>query len=170
MLRLNIGSGQRCFPAPWINTDIVNRPQYQAPDMLMDATGHWPWDDGDAEYVVLHHVIEHVGCGEADPMLREAWRVLHPGGSVLIFVPNMRTLAQRWLIRQMDDQLYFTNLYGAYHGEEADRHHWGYTYESLTETLKRCGEWSAIKMFDWREVPAADLARDWWILGMEAVK
>ncbi len=73
-----------------------------------------------------------------------------------------------WLEGRLSDQLYFTNLYGAYQGHEADRHRWGYTYRSLWELLYGTG-FNPV-MFDCRPIEGADIARDRWILGMEAVK
>ena len=151
----------------WINVDC--QPKWN-PDVLADISGLPMFDDGSASVIVLHHVIEHFGCGEADGVLREAHRLLAPGGSLLIFIPNLRTLAIRWITDRIDDYTFFVNCMGAYMGDEADRHRWHYTERSLRETLERCGQWSAIKPFDWREIQGADLARDFWILAVEAVK
>lgn len=62
------------------------------------------------------------------------------------------------------------NLMGAYQGEEGDRHRWHYTHTTLHDTLMNVAPWQAVHSFDWRVVPGMDLARDWWIMGMEAVK
>ncbi len=59
---------------------------------------------------------------------------------------------------------------GAYMGEEADRHRWHHTIESLNKLLYDCADWSQVKPFDWRGIPGATIARDWWILGWEARK
>lgn len=164
-LLLNCGSGQRPFAKPWLNIDAQER---WRPDYCFDLKEHWPFDDGTAEMVVFHHVLEHEGCGEGQPMLREAWRVLQPGGSLLVFVPDMRALAQGWLMRRVDDQVYMTNVYGAYMGDEHDRHKWGYTSFMLAAELAQLGP--RVCNFNWRPIPGADLARDWWVLAMEAVK
>jgi len=170
MLRINCGSGQRRFEGHgWINADCVSR-EGQVPDVVMNALEPWPWEDGSADMVCFHHVAEHFGCGESAPAIAEAWRVLRTGGSLLIFVPDMRKLAQRWLTRQLTDQIYMTCVYGAYMGEPGDRHAWGFTYESLSEFLNRVTG-AQVKPFDWRAIPGADIARDdTWILGMEAIK
>lgn len=173
MLKINVGSGQRRFDPPWINADCVSR-EGQVPDVLMNALERWPWEDGSADMVVFHHVIEHFGCGEATPAIREANRVLRPGGSMLIFVPDMRALAQRWLTRQLTDQIYFTSVYGAYQGEPGDRHAWGFTLDSLLAYLMGSVEtertWTHVHPFDWRPICGADIAKDFWILGVEAIK
>lgn len=165
---INAGSGQRPFDTKqgWINIDVQDK---YTPDLVADWNDLSMFADSTVEMVVSHHSIEHVGLGEADPFINEAMRVLKPGGSLLVFVPNMKVLAQRWLMNQIDDYTYFVNAYGAYMGDPADRHKWGYSPESLKDYLRKW-PWNRVKAFDWREVPGANLAKDWWILGMEAVK
>src|SRR5690349_12550390 len=104
-LLLNLGSGQRPFEKPWINVDSQSRWE---PDVCCDASC-LPFEDESAEIVVLHHVLEHFGCGEGRGLVEEAHRVLTPGGRLIVTVPDARRLAQMWLMGKMSDQLYFTN-------------------------------------------------------------
>lgn len=170
-LRLNVGSGQRPFGRPFVNVDV--NPRWK-PDIVADGASMPMFEDGSAEIIVLHHVLEHAGCGEAAPMIRECHRILKPSGSLLVFVPDMRALATRWLTRQITDQIYFTNVYGAYMNDEADRHKWGYTRESLVHFLRDSinpSRWDSVLPFDWRKIEGADIAGpDFWIAGMEAIK
>jgi len=169
---LNVGSGQRRFTSTpeveWINIDKVSRPGME-PDVVKDGadTG---WPDGSVDCFVLHHVLEHFGCGEADGLIKEAYRVLKPGGSLLVFVPDMKALAKRWLEGGLTTQIYMTNVYGAYMGNEEDRHKWGYTCDSLRVSIEVNGHFMGVFPFDFRPIPGADIAQDWWILGMEARK
>ena len=174
---LNIGSGQRRFDTEqgWVNIDAINRPPDQVPDLICDVGKEiLPYADGSMDICVLQHVLEHVGCGEGNQMLKDCWRVLKPGGSLLVFVPNMMALAQRYTMRQLDTYLFMVNAYGAYQGAEGDRHKWGYDYASLQKYLNDLlfegPNTGAVRFFDWRKIPGADIAKDWWILGMEAVK
>ena len=173
MIGLNVGCGQRCFNSTfhlqWINVDKITRPEMPAPDLECDG-GSLPSEDNSVDFFVLHHVLEHFGCNEANGLLREAWRVLKPGASLLVFVPDMYALAKRWQEGKLATQLYLTNVYGAYMGNEEDRHKWGYTWQSLLDTINQAATWDVVQHFDWRSIPGADIARDWWILGMEAVK
>jgi ubiquinone/menaquinone biosynthesis C-methylase UbiE len=170
MIGLNCGSGQRPFDREqgWCNIDI--NPRWN-PDVL----GHWnnltPFEDNSVDLVVSHHSLEHVGCGEGSGFVTEAYRVLKTGGSLLVFVPEMRKLANMWLRGELTEQLYMTNVYGAYMGDEADRHKWGYSQQGLGEYLSRTASFREVRPFDWRPIAGADIARDdRWILGMEAVK
>lgn len=172
---LNVGSGQRRFDNEygWINVDTVSR-SGQVPDFICDANKLTEkFQANSIDMVVLHHVLEHFGCGEADDVIRQCYEVLKPGGSLLVFVPDMSKLAGRWLGGEISDYTFFVNTYGAYQGEDGDRHKWGYSSGGLATYLQSTLlgiQYSSIKLFDWRDIPGADIARDWWILGVEVVK
>jgi len=167
MLKLNLGSGQRPFAKPWLNVDL--QPKWK-PDIVADCADlSGEVKDGSCELVVLSHVLEHFGCGAGLAMQNEAFRMLAPGGSLIVSVPDMRALSQGWLLGKLDTETYMINVYGAYMGDEADRHKFGFTRETL-ETHLWQNRWAEVKMFDYRTVPGMSLARDWWILAMEAIR
>ena len=172
-LALNVGSGQRRFTTvpeeiEWVNIDSVSRPGCE-PDMVCDGA-NTKFDDGVVDYFVLHHVLEQFGCGEAGDLIKEARRVLKPGGSLIVCVPDMGALAQRWLAGELSTQVYMTNVYGAYMGSEEDRHKWGYDKHTLWNFINTASAWASVVPFDFRTIPGASIAQDWWILGMEARK
>jgi ubiquinone/menaquinone biosynthesis C-methylase UbiE len=142
------------------------------PDVIGNAC-YLRFSNASFDYVVLHHVLEHLWRSEAPSALREAHRVLCPGGSCIVIVPDIRELAVRWLARMLKDgdTEMFTHCMGAYMGSVEDLHKWHYTPESLARALEDAGQWSTIKVFDWRQIPGADIAsKDFWFHGVEAVK
>ncbi len=172
MNNLNIGSGQRRFDQTfgWINVDVVSRPG-EEPDLICDVgKERLPYEEGSIDCCVLHHVYEHFRPGDGHGIVAESHRVLRPGCSLILTLPNWRALAERWLTGQIDDYIYFINMYGAWRGEEGDSHKWGYSMGGLMKDLMDVAPWTAVKPFDWRRIPGADIAKDWWISGMEAVK
>ncbi len=169
--KLNIGSGQRRFEGHgWINIDCVSRPG-QVPDLICDVGKEpLPYPDNSVEIVVLHQVYEHFGLGEGHALIRECRRVLETGGRLIVTVPDMDALAKRWREGEISYYIYMVNVYGAFQGEPGDRHKWGYDTANLISDLERATLWTRVILFDWRLIPGADIARDWWILGMECIK
>lgn len=173
-LKVNLGSGQRRFERRhgWINVDCQAK---WKPDVL--AYGDkMPFEDGEVGMVVAHHVIEHVGLGEFDGVIRECYRVLEPGGSLIVTTPDLDALTKAYVRGKTPDgklfpwYLFCVNLYGAYLGDEADRHKWLYDGANLAGALGTAATWTLMKSFDWRHISGADIAQDWWIQGVEAVK
>lgn len=164
---LNLGSGQRPFAKPWINID---RQERWNPDVVADGASMPMFADGSASVIVAHQLIEHVGLGEFAGVISECYRILTPGGSLVITTPNLKELVKAWTVGRIDDYIFCVNLYGAYMQDEADRHRWLYHERTLEAALATAAPWSEIKLFDWRLLPGADLARDWWVLANEAIK
>lgn len=169
---LNIGSGQRPFRSTqdleWVNVDSQLK---WKPDLLADGAHLEDFClDDSIDYVVLHHVLEHFGCGEGAALIREAHRVLKPGGSLFVCVPNLLELARGWINGKIDTQIYVTNLYGAYMGSEDDRHKWGFDQQSLWRFLFESATWRGGPYLPANYPDGADIARDWWILEMQVIK
>lgn len=168
---INLGSGQRPFHSipdviEWTNVD--SNPRWN-PDLCCDAA-HLPVDDSSQGLIVAHHIMEHVGLGEFDPVLRECHRVLIPGGSLIITTPDLRALTHAWIEHRIDDYIFCVNLYGAFMNDPADRHLWSYTKETLARAVISAWPSGSARPFDWRTIPGASIAQDWWIQGIEAIK
>lgn len=67
----NIGHGFTCF------------------DEDIDVSKPLPWADNSVEFIVISHCIEHISPAEAFSFLREARRILKPGGVIRVTVPDV---------------------------------------------------------------------------------
>lgn len=170
MTLINLGSGQRRFEGHgWVNIDCVSRPPDQVPDVVHNVLES-PLHYSGVDMIALIHVLEHWVLGDGVKVLTECYRTLKPGGSVLVIVPDLRSLAKAWLRGDIDDYIYTVNLMGAYQGEVGDIHKWHWTPDKLNDTLRGVG-FRHVVPFDWRVIPGAEsLSRDWWYYGIEAFK
>lgn len=92
-LRLNFGSGQLQL-AGWINCDIHD---YEDLTLRMDATDAWPFPNQSAVAVNSEHMIEHCTRGGVPDYLREAFRVLRPGGVIRTSTPDLAGICRAYL-------------------------------------------------------------------------
>jgi predicted SAM-dependent methyltransferase len=91
-VRLNFGCG--AYPlAGFVNVDSSRD---SAADVLM-AVPPILFPDGSASEVWACHFLEHLSKPDADEFLREAYRVLTPGGRLGIVVPDTRAIMWAWL-------------------------------------------------------------------------
>jgi len=100
---INLGAGGNDLPSPWENFDIG-----YAPPRQMDVREKLPYGDGDVEYIVISHVLEHITAPEVYGFLEESHRVLSIGGILRITVPDI-TRTDNLLD---DDYLTWTNAKG----------------------------------------------------------
>lgn len=162
-----IGSGQKPYAKPFINIDI--NPKWE-PDIVADGASLPMFESNSAEVIVVEHCLEHFQCGEGLGMLRECYRILGSGGSLIVTVPNIRELIKAWIVGKLTTQVFLTAIYGAYMGDPADTHKWGFIPETLAELVSQAGGWKGIEPFNYRPINGASISRDYWILAVEATK
>jgi predicted SAM-dependent methyltransferase len=92
-LLLNIGSSSEHVEG-WINADLSRDPDGRC--LRMDATEPWPFEDGAAEAVNSEHMIEHLERDAATLFVREAFRVLRPGGVIRTSTPDLRAICDAY--------------------------------------------------------------------------
>lgn len=91
--KLNVGCGDRALPH-WTNLDFVAR------DGLVsahDLRTPLPFPDATFDAVYHSHVLEHLDLPAAARLLRECHRVLKPGGTLRVAVPDLEQKARGYL-------------------------------------------------------------------------
>lgn len=179
MSKLNLASGQRPYPAPWLNVDVKD--QGYPVDVLADIKDLHMIDDESVDIAVLHHVVEHIAIHDLDAYISEWRRILKPGGKLAIFVPNLREMDKAWLEGRVDTFIHNINTYGAYQDSIHDLHKWGYDRQELEDRMAGKDQQGNI-VYHWETrvidqnvlqeelYKGADCALDWWILSLEFTK
>lgn len=115
-----------------------------------DATRHIPWPDASVDAIYSSHMIEHLDRLDVDLFLREARRVLRPGGVIRLSTPGLQQLVAAYAEHGQGDRFIeslFTcidrprNLLARFRQAfSGPRHHlWLYDEASLCGLLERHG-------------------------------
>lgn len=146
---LQVGAGSHHLRG-WLTTDLVPT---DLQTVYMDAAKRFPFEDGQFDYVVAEHIIEHLPFDQAKDMLAECYRVLSPGGVLRISTPNIL------LLKSLMDgplapaqQRYVTWSNGNFDGScdagsvchvvNRMHHEWGHQFLYDPDTLTSCLEQS----------------------------
>jgi ubiquinone/menaquinone biosynthesis C-methylase UbiE len=122
------------------------------PDILASVVAMPMIEDGTHDGVFASHVLEHLFAHEAAMALSEFFRILRPGGKVLIQVPDLQTIGGRLACDKADEAVYTSAigyitpldmLYGHRGSIGAGNlfmgHRMGYTQSILSKALRHAG-------------------------------
>lgn len=82
-MKLNLGSGPEKGSNGWTNIDLAG-----GADLAIDLTQGIPFKDNSITKIYTSHFLEHLSHEQINPLLLECLRVLQPGASILICVPD----------------------------------------------------------------------------------
>ncbi|OKH33588.1 methyltransferase type 11 [[Phormidium ambiguum] IAM M-71] len=90
---LNVGCGYRFHP-DWTNIDFVSTGQGVIAHNLTQGI---PFPDSSFDVIYNSHFLEHLPKAEAEPFLKECYRVLRPQGVLRIVVPDLEEVVNSYL-------------------------------------------------------------------------
>jgi hypothetical protein len=147
MKKLNFGCGDAPVEG-YINVDI--RPIASA-EVHMAAWERGPFMPGTIERIYSRHMLEHLTRADAERTLFNWFELLVPGGDLNVIVPDLAFHARQLLKQACNhDSEPGQNLRHAMAGfygwqdpkrggPVEDLHRWGYTWESMEESLRQTG-------------------------------
>jgi len=136
---------------------IINSSQLNYIHFAIENEIHWadavtklPLPDASVEVLYTSHMIEHLERKKVDNFLSEAKRVLKPGGTIRICVPDLRIFIDRYMSNNdADEFMHKLHMNKDYPNSLVqkikylcigDRHHqWNYDAASLSNLLKKSG-------------------------------
>lgn len=138
-LKLHIG-GKEVHP-DWKILDIEPRPEV---DFVGDAADLSQFESNSVEAIYASHVLEHFHHGLNNELwntLSEWHRVLEPGGTLYISVPDLKTIC--WLYLNPNflpiERLHIARIIYGGHTNEFDVHRAGFDFETLGMYLEEVG-------------------------------
>lgn len=130
-VRINVGSGLTHFPgSTWINCD-----RHGDPDVNCDAD-RLPFETDFADEVWAIHVLEHIHRSQASRVLYEWFRVLKPGGKLVIEVPCLDKIAKLIVEGEKNMRLTVMGIFGDPRDTKPDMmHQWCWSKLELSDAL-----------------------------------
>jgi predicted SAM-dependent methyltransferase len=129
-LALNIGTGGVDLGG-WLNLDESK------PGDLLAHVPPIPLKSQSVDEVMLSHVVEHMPSADGALLLAECRRILCPGGSIYIIVPDMATVFWAWRARQITTES--LNDFHIYSYCQESPHRWCYDWRSIRDLVTDAG-------------------------------
>ena len=141
MAELNLHIGGREVHPDWKILDIEERSEV---DFIGDASSLSQFQDHSIDKIYASHVLEHFHHSLNDELLstlREWYRVLKPGGHLLVSVPDLRTLCWLYLnpTCSVDDRLHLMAIMYGGQTNVYDVHKVGFDFHTLEFCLREVG-------------------------------
>ena len=145
-VRLNLGCGDYRLPGH-LNVDASPA---AGVDLVLSVPP-LPWPDTCVSSIYMGHFLEHLSEDRGRELLAECYRVLQPGGTIGIVVPDFREVARRYLSSERApmewpagvhhdlsdlDELCRCILFSTL---QPSHHLWMYDVDTLGRALRRAG-------------------------------
>lgn len=131
-IRLNLGAGRQRLPG-WLAVGLE-----EGHDIRADVRS-LPLSDAFADEAMAIHVLEHLERWEAPKAIAEWFRVLKPGGVLVLELPDLAKCCRNVLAGK-EPRWGLWGLYGdPAHRDALMLHRWGWTVRELVGELKAAG-------------------------------
>jgi predicted SAM-dependent methyltransferase len=121
---------------------ILNIQPLPGVDFVGDCTDLSQFADNSADRIYASHVYEHLSYqNDLLKALGEAFRVVRPGGSFMIGVPDLEVLSRFILDRSLsvDERFHIQRMIMGGQMDAHDFHKTGFTFDILAAMLKQSG-------------------------------
>ena len=149
-MKLHLGCGKRFIPG-FVHIDAVDYPHVDHVATI-DNLSFIQTDSIDLIYNC--HVLEHFKRRDVERVLREWLRVLKPGGTLRVSVPDFSQLCE---VYQRDNKLEL--VIGALFGRQDylyNIHYNVFDFTHLSQSLEQAG-FVNVRRYDWRQTEHADM-------------
>ena len=91
---LNLGCGNS-YHSDWVNLDLLP----QSPEVTQaDISKGIPYPNASVDVVYHSHLLEHLNRPDSKQLIADCFRVLKPGGTLRVAVPDLEQIAKQYLL------------------------------------------------------------------------
>ena len=125
----------------WVNVDLVKHPAAEKdPELLGVDVSKLPFEDNSASEIMGIHIFEHFYEWEIHDLLKEWYRVLSPGGTLILEMPDLLKSCRNILENPANLKMGMWPLYGDNTLKDPLMcHKWAWTYETIKPYLIKAG-------------------------------
>jgi len=146
LVKLHVGCGD-VYLESYINIDVpvegeslVDHIQAREPDVRTYMHDLSMFDDESVDVIETYNTIEHAPFWNARKALAEFYRVLKPGGELVIECPDLKKCCFNYIQNRNFEKIGLYGIYGDGDYPIASMvHQYGYSPESMTKELEKVG-------------------------------
>jgi predicted SAM-dependent methyltransferase len=132
-MRLNLGCGEQVVDG-WLNVDYalgarvskipvirelaqktgIFHTTWDKRIFLTNLTKDFPWEDNSIETIYSSHTLEHFTRAQGQHFLRECFRVLQPGGTIRIVIPDLAHIVNSYQKKEILAENFLDELHVLY--------------------------------------------------------
>ena len=154
-MKLHLGCGKRFFKG-YVHVDIQD---YDHVDYKTNVDNLSIFEDDTASLIYASHVLEYFDFFEAKRVLKEWRRVLKPGGTLRISVPDFDSLLKVYSMTNRNIEKIIGPLFGRISSEKVfDQyiyHKTVYNFSKIKDLLSQSG-FINVRKYDWRQTETKD--------------
>jgi predicted SAM-dependent methyltransferase len=142
--KLHLGCGKRYIPG-FVHVDQADYPHV---DFKCDVADLSRFESNTVELIYACHVLEHFKRDDVEQVLREWYRVLIPGGTIRIAVPDFEAVVKVYQ-KSKELELIMGLLYGG-QDDPYNFHRVIFDFKYLKQLLQKVG-FTNVERYDWRD-------------------
>ena len=141
-IKLNLGSGGVDYPG-YLSVDLYDKRAH----IIMDIEKNMDFEDNSVTEILASHIFEHFSPYKIESILKEWFRILKPGGKLIMEMPNIEELCRNFITADYQKRFGILNaIYGSVNttdvGERSDitsPHLFGWWPEAIWQYLRLTG-------------------------------